>query len=599
MRSLTAYQGMQNITSLDCKGDFIAATAAFPFINSSGEGDSTAYLLSRESGKILKRMRGEDRSYSSASLSDDTTFAVFLEKTRTHSSLVVLNTASLQEERIVLPHQAQKLVVSDHTYILMEEKKIRGKAIKGRDAYVYGENRSRSRVYVYRHTIGFIPVTGRINVWDFDARNDVVISISSNLPGEDEWFRSRVFVSRNGKDEMIYNPFPRQAARPVISHDLGRVAFLESRWSDRGITSGNVIHLKLADREVVDLTEGDGRSYGTVIFTGNGRMVATFNEEGRYGLSFIDEEYREIWRGDGAFQPSHSPVLSSYGDLFYLSYTDPKNPPEIVCVNSQGQFRRLSDINGHINFKPVPHHYLEWKSRDGLRVTGILRMKRKTDPLVVYLHGGPTSSSTLNFLDVPTILASEGFSIFMPNYRGSTGMGRSYAEANIGDMGGRDVDDILSGIDYLLEHELIRTDRIMVTGGSYGGFLTNLLICKRKFSAAVSLFGISDWRSFHGTTQVPVWDMLYYRSRTQHWEKHEKFSPLNYVSSVKTPVLIMHGEMDMEVPVSQSLQFYRELMDLHRRVKLLIFPREGHGFREKAHQEQYINEMIKWFKKFS
>ncbi len=599
MKAKEIYHNIQNITSLHSKGEFIALTAAFPHINLSGDSDSAAFLIDRASGNIIKKIRGSDSSYSSASMDREGKFAVFLEKKKSASYLLVLNTQTLTEERIELPSKPGKLVVSGDIYIILEVLKKKDEESEGKDGVYFDENIKKSKVFRYRFSEGFSPVTGDLHVWDFDVNEDTIVTIASTHPGEDNWFKSKIFLSTDGKDHLIYDPSPRLAAKPVISQDRTRVAFLESYWSDRGVTAGDVKVLSLKSGTVQNLTKDHLRSYGDVRWLDDGRIISAFNQCGRHGLSLIHNGFSEIWRGDGNFQPSFSPAIAINGSMIYASYTDANNPPEVISVFENGDSSTITGINKKINFRAVQYQYVEWYSTDNKKISGIVRTKNKKNPLVVYLHGGPTSSSVLNFLDIPAILASEGFTVFMPNFRGSTGMGSKFVEANLGDMGGMDVEDILSGIDYIRGEGIADTTKIMVTGGSYGGFLTNILLCRRRFSAAVSLFGISDWRSFHDTTQVPVWDLEYFRAKSGDWKKHEKFSPINFVERIDTPLLMMHGEIDREVPFSQSLQLFRELKDLGKNVRLLLFPREGHGFRERGHQDQYIEEMLKWFRKYS
>jgi prolyl oligopeptidase len=197
-------------------------------------------------------------------------------------------------------------------------------------------------------------------------------------------------------------------------------------------------------------------------------------------------------------------------------------------------------------------------------------------------------------------LISKGFSVFLPNYRGSIGKGRKYAEANRGDMGGMDLQDILAGMDFLVSSGRTSTARWFITGGSYGGFMTSWAITQTdRFSAAVGLFGISDWFSFHGTTNIPDWDSIHYDASPYSGDTYRKFSAMDHLGRVRTPVLLMHGVDDPCVPVGQYLQFYRGLKDLGKEVRLLLFPREGHGFTEKKHIIMNMEETVKWFRKYS
>ena len=201
-------------------------------------------------------------------------------------------------------------------------------------------------------------------------------------------------------------------------------------------------------------------------------------------------------------------------------------------------------------------------------------------------------------MDRYSYLLPEGYSIFMPNFRGSTGRGRKFAGLNFGDMGGMDLHDVLSGVQSLIKQGYTDKNKIAITGGSYGGFMTQWAITQTDiFRSAIALFGISDWISFHGTTNIPEWDEIQYDQKALEFDKFSKFSPLRHVKNIKTPLLIMHGESDPCVPVGQSYQFYRALRENGKDVRLLLFPREGHGFTEKEHILQSMKETRNFLEK--
>jgi prolyl oligopeptidase len=262
--------------------------------------------------------------------------------------------------------------------------------------------------------------------------------------------------------------------------------------------------------------------------------------------------------------------------------------------------KKLTGVNSSLqDLTSYRTEIVKWKSSDGLEMYGILRYKNNQDPLIVNVHGGPTGFSPVTFLDRSTPFIPGGYSIFYPNYRGSIGKGRSFAEANRGDMGGKDLQDILSGIEYLRKSGKVKTESVFITGGSYGGFMTSWAVTQTDiFTAAVGLFGITDWISFHGVTNIPAWDAIHYNQSPYSRDLFEKFSPLNYLDKVKTPILLQHGIEDPCVPVGQYLQFYRGLKDKGKTVRLILYPREGHGFLERKHIIMQFEESLRWFDRY-
>lgn len=202
--------------------------------------------------------------------------------------------------------------------------------------------------------------------------------------------------------------------------------------------------------------------------------------------------------------------------------------------------------------------------------------------------GGPSGWALL--------LAARGIAVFMPNPRGSTGFGTAFAEANLGDMGGADHQDIVSGVDALIDRGLADAQRLGICGWSYGGFVTAWAITQTtRFKAAIVGAGICDWRSFHGTSNIPAWDALFYLADPYaHDGPYAAFSPIRYVDRVATPTLILHGEDDDCVPVGQAHHMFRALKERGVPVKLVVYPRAGHRVRDYAHVLDLLRRGTAW-----
>ena len=198
------------------------------------------------------------------------------------------------------------------------------------------------------------------------------------------------------------------------------------------------------------------------------------------------------------------------------------------------------------------------------------------------------------------LLATQGIVVFLPNPRGSTGWGLEFAESNIGDMGGKDWEDIQLGVDHCIAEERADPDRLGIAGWSYGGFMTAWAVTQtERFKAAMMGAGIADWRSFHGRSYLCDWDAIHYGD-ADPWDldgTFKKFSPITYVKNAKTPTLIMHGAEDGDVPVEQSFLFYRALQDLGVESELVVYPREPHGLQERNHMLDLNKRITEWFVK--
>jgi dipeptidyl aminopeptidase/acylaminoacyl peptidase len=247
---------------------------------------------------------------------------------------------------------------------------------------------------------------------------------------------------------------------------------------------------------------------------------------------------------------------------------------------------------------------VRWSAADGTPIHGwLIRPPQATTdrpaPLITWVHGGPTSVYGARYYgnNVVGLLAARGFAVFLPNPRGSVGWGRAFAEANVGDLGGKDFGDILAGVDHLVNAGVADAHRLGIGGWSYGGFMTAWAITQTtRFRAAVVGAGIASWRSFHGVSHLTAWDAIHLAADPYEiGGGFDRFSPMTYIKQARTPTLIVHGQNDRDVPVEQSYELYRALKDLGVETKLVVFPREGHGFNEQSHVLDLNRRIGEWF----
>ncbi len=243
-----------------------------------------------------------------------------------------------------------------------------------------------------------------------------------------------------------------------------------------------------------------------------------------------------------------------------------------------------------------------YESVDGWRIEALytppVEEVDSAPPLVVFVHGGPTSAYREGFADSWTqVLAASGFAVLRPNIRGSIGRGVAFADAVLGDMGGKDFEDVLRGVDYLVEQGLADGERLGIMGWSYGGFMTAWAVTQtNRFKAALMGAGVCDFHSFHAQSNIPDWDRrILEADPLEQPEVYRAHSALTFARSVTTPTLIAHGESDESVPVNQAYAFYRALRERGIATELAIYPREGHGLRERDHYRDFQERMLRWF----
>ncbi|WP_106765856.1 alpha/beta hydrolase family protein [Paenibacillus faecalis] len=223
-------------------------------------------------------------------------------------------------------------------------------------------------------------------------------------------------------------------------------------------------------------------------------------------------------------------------------------------------------------------------------------------PAILEIHGGPQLMYGHTFMHEFQLLAAAGYAVFYINPRGSQGYGQTHVNTVRGDYGGRDYQDLMEAVDYVIKtFPYIDETRIGVTGGSYGGFMTNWIVGHTKrFKAAVTQRSISNWISFHGVS-----DIGYLFTHDQIWgnpwddlEKLWKHSPIAYVKNVQTPLLILHGEQDLRCPIEQAEQLFVALKQLGKVTRLVRFPDADHNLSRSGHPYLRISRLkhiIGWF----
>lgn len=245
---------------------------------------------------------------------------------------------------------------------------------------------------------------------------------------------------------------------------------------------------------------------------------------------------------------------------------------------------------------------VRWKSGDGLEIDGVLtlppaQIAQKPYKLLLNPHGGPHSrSSSGEGFDVQ-IFAMHGYAVFQPNFRGTSGYGRPFLDADRFDLGGADMRDILTGIDHLVAEGLVDRDRQFVYGVSYGGFMTSWLVGQTtQFRAAAAQNAVTDMNAMWHLSDLQSWTEWEFGGLP--WEVPDQMrahSPLTYAPRVRTPTLILHSANDRRCPVAMGKMFYRALQKNGVETAMVIYPDEGHPIKQLPHREDVLRRVLDWF----
>jgi dipeptidyl aminopeptidase/acylaminoacyl peptidase len=306
-------------------------------------------------------------------------------------------------------------------------------------------------------------------------------------------------------------------------------------------------------------------------------------------------------------------AFSADGGSLALLQSDLDHPPDVFTMPAKGgrAATRLTRQNPQVDRWRLPQiRAVRWKSADGREVEGILELPpghKPGDaplPLVVELHGGPTSATRLElryWIYGRTLFAARGWALLSPNYRGSTGYGDRFLTELIGHKNDRDVADIRSGVDQLIADGLVDPKRMAVMGWSNGGYLTNCLIAAdQRFAAASSGAGVVDTTMQWMIEDTPGHVVNYNRGLPwQAADAMRRSSPLYRLGAVRTPTLIHVGERDERVPAQHSQALFRAL-DQYLKVptQLVVYPGAGHGLVTRAHREAKLRWDLAWFERY-
>lgn len=436
--------------------------------------------------------------------------------------------------------------------------------------------------------------------WSPDGKD--IAYLAAPGPGDDNWYIAEIYTVniQSGTARHILKP-AMQVANVRWSPDGSSIAFIGGLMSDEGSTGGDIYALPAAGGAVVDLTPGRKSSPNWFRWSPTSKQILmTEDISGNMAISTLDvasHSVETVWKG------AESIAFSGDASTSAIIRASWSAAPE-VWAGPTGAWRQLthSNDNRHATWGEVKS--LEWKS-DGLSAQGWLMLPQPYDParhypMVVLVHGGPAAATRPSWprpgLPVQ-LLSARGYFLFFPNPRGSYGHGEEFTRGNIRDFGHGDLRDILSGVDTVVKNYPVDDKRVGIAGWSYGGYMTMWAVTQtNRFRAAFSGAGIANLQSYYGENSIDQW-MLPYFGATVYDDPavYAQSSPITFIKNVKTPTLIAVGERDGECPVPQSYEFWHALKTLGVKTEFIVYPGEGHSFRDPEHRRDLFEHIVKWF----
>jgi len=448
------------------------------------------------------------------------------------------------------------------------------------------------------------------NIWEAVwCADDALVVISSPGPTEGMWYSASLqLVSlHTHSHRTLYKPTD-QLGWPAASPSGKRVGAVEAVCSDRGLVAGELRIIDTASGQIeridtngIDISYLEWQSEDHLLLAGHRgfeTVVGVYDAAtGRVVAIWSSQEVTT-----GGYHVSVA-GLKRWGDCVLVGEGFVRSPEIAVIRGGNYSTVRSFDVGYTEQVKAIREvEKISWSAPDGLALQGWLLKPAGPGPypLVMSIHGGPVWHSRPVWLGrraVSLLLIKQGYAVFLPNPRGSTGRGQDFARLVKGDMGGADTRDCLSGLDYLVVRGIADPRRLGVTGISYGGFMSAWLVTQdQRFSAAVCVAPMTNHVSEHLVSNIPHFVSLFLADQYNNpGGKYFTRSPIMHAYKVKTPTLTICGALDRCTPPIEAMQFHSALLENGATSVLAIYPQEGHGIRSFPAAIDYAARLVEWF----
>lgn len=485
---------------------------------------------------------------------------------------------------------------------------------------IYEENMTNTWAYIHNvaeegHMPHRIPVEGTVYDAQWSPNKEKIMIAVSPTPLVDDFYMSQkvLIVDYKNRDVLAEVDHEGKLGQITWSPDGKHLAMIAAATINDPI-SGRV---KIADTKTGNTTllnEDFEGSFEQIEWAGNNTLhyLASKGVWSEFGSMNINGKQMK------AMIPTGGPILHAFAHgangTHIFDAASPQHPDELyVMKKGEKAPTRMTNSNPWLDDIAMgKQEVIKYTTKDGMSIEGILiyplnYQEGTTYPTITVVHGGPEAHYDNGWLTgystVGQMGAAEGFVVFYPNYRGSTGRGLEFAMSSQGDLAGAEFDDIVEGVDYLIGQNITAKDKVGVTGGSYGGYATAWMSTKysERFAAGVMFVGISNNLSKWGTSDIPE-ELFYVHARKRIWDNYMGYlerSPIYHVDNAKTPLLIMHGKEDTRVDPGQSYELYRHIKTrTDTPVRLVLYPGEGHGNRKSTARYDYNLRSMRWFNQY-
>ena len=398
------------------------------------------------------------------------------------------------------------------------------------------------------------------------------------------------------------------SGRPMYSPDFNFLSFMRPRNGDQN--NGNAVYVKM-DGKNVDVTQKLDRNINNYLWLPDSKGILIAGEKGTNSVIWrqpVNGAAEQFNAGNVEIE-GQSLSISKNGSIAFIGNT-PSHPAELYFLSSLNEKpKRLTNLNAFVDSlnlgKTEP---VNWKGPNGFDEDGVLTYPAEYKsgekyPLVLVIHGGPEGASTVQFSPLPQLLSGKGFFVFQPNYRGSINLGDAYQHAIFRDTGEGPGKDVMAGMEKVIQLNVIDTNRIGVSGWSYGGYMTSWLIgyYPDKWKAAVSGAALNDWVMDYTIAYYQKGDLYFFGGSPwtkKYWDIWREQSPISFSQKVKAPTLIMGDTGDPNVPIVNSYEMYHSLLDNGVHTEFYVYPVDTHFPHDIVRTTDVYKKWIDWMEKY-
>lgn len=447
-----------------------------------------------------------------------------------------------------------------------------------------------------------------VDAIDWSPNGASILARVSPTPRIDDYWRVSVVEAFSTATGAIENIIEKNSGYldPVYSQDGSMIAY--SRFTERRITDMHLVRVVSTGKDIRLEDKLDGTIAQAKWLDGSRLLVNAYVHAHTVAHVFDASAQQATALKELPPTALDFDATRDGNTIAFIGET-PSQPMEVTVWRSGGTVPLTSTNPQTKDWLLGDEREVQWTNpKDHRTIYGVLTLPPgytagKRYKTAIHIHGGPEEAFTVgfnaNWYNYAVLLASQGYVVLQPNYRGSAGQEIAFTEANYRDWGNGDFSDVMAGVDWLIGQGMADANQMVIAGWSYGGFMTSWAVTHTdRFKAGMAGAAVTDIYSMAVTSDIAPSFLDGYMGRyAESLDELDKHSPVRFTANCHTPVLVLHGEADVRVPLAQGEEFYHALRFQGREAAMVTYPREPHIFSERGHQIDSLTRELDWFAK--